>query len=381
MATLNYVDIPSCATRLPSNSRAGAARPSPKVITSLPRPEQSSSAASSPVSAQPLSSTLSPSKLALNSIPQLLLSSTLSIPANAPTAPRSNSSISGTGGAKGVPRLLSGRDPLSIPITTVNFKRFVSKVGPVFWLQDRLEEIVMWRKGSKYTGVWMATYAFLCYFPRLFLLLPYVIVLSVIIATHPALNHPDGYDCEEAKAPAPTPAQTAEGSVDWLANVQAIQNLMGAFRQTFLPALHNLFRVLLRARLARLVDNDRLDDRHWRAELREVELFENERWSVGTGTGAEDDGEWAKGPLKPGERKAWTRGRDGWSGVDEDGASDVSSKLTFALEPGWAFVETEDWRPDVEGDWAVPASADDGTFLFQLELTVRTDARLQPSCY
>lgn len=162
MATLNYVDIPSCATRLPSNSRAGAARPSPKVITSLPRPEQSSSAASSPVSAQPLSSTLSPSKLALNSIPQLLLSSTLSIPANAPTAPRSNSSISGTGGAKGVPRLLSGRDPLSIPITTVNFKRFVSKVGPVFWLQDRLEEIVMWRKGSKYTGVWMATYAFLC---------------------------------------------------------------------------------------------------------------------------------------------------------------------------------------------------------------------------
>lgn len=284
----------------------------------------------------------------------------------------------------------------------------------------------MWRKGSKYTGVWMATYAFLCYFPRLFLLLPYVIVLSVIIATHPALNHPDGYDCEEAKAPAPTPAQTAEGSVDWLANVQAIQNLMGAFsdvydfllpvvphfthgtsltpvlfsltlvalllslpllalvplratflalgllpllcthpysRQTFLPALHNLFRVLLRARLARLVDNDRLDDRHWRAELREVELFENERWSVGTGTGAEDDGEWAKGPLKPGERKAWTRGRDGWSGVDEDGASDVS-KLTFALEPGWAFVETEDWRPDVEGDWAVPASADDAGWVY-----------------
>jgi hypothetical protein len=29
-----------------------------------------------------------------------------------------------------------------------------------------------------------------------------------------------------------------------------------------------------------------------------------------------------------------------------------SSNLTFALEPGWKFVETEDWRPDVEAAWA-----------------------------
>jgi hypothetical protein len=54
------------------------------------------------------------------------------------------------------------RDPLSIPITTVNFRRFVSKVGPVFWLQDRLEEILMWRRGWTVTSAWMAFYAFLC---------------------------------------------------------------------------------------------------------------------------------------------------------------------------------------------------------------------------
>jgi len=29
-----------------------------------------------------------------------------------------------------------------------------------------------------------------------------------------------------------------------------------------------------------------------------------------------------------------------------------SSNLTFSLAPGWAFVETEDWRKDVSGEWA-----------------------------
>jgi hypothetical protein len=67
----------------------------------------------------------------------------------------------------------------------------------------------------------------------------------------------------------------------------------------------------------RVVDDSNLDDRHWSAEVREVELWENERWSV--------DGGWGKTHLKSGERSAWTRGRDGWSGVKEDGSGDVRS--------------------------------------------------------
>jgi hypothetical protein len=65
-----------------------------------------------------------------------------------------------------------------------------------------------------------------------------------------------------------------------------------------------------RMRAARWVDDDRLGDACWRARargMREVELWENERWS------AESRG-WRKGALKPGERAAWTRCRDGWSG-------------------------------------------------------------------
>lgn len=66
------------------------------------------------------------------------------------------------------------------------------------------------------------------YFPRLVLLLPHVIVLSILLATHPSLHAPNA-DADEEKKQAPTapPAPVGEGSVDWLANVQAIQNLMG----------------------------------------------------------------------------------------------------------------------------------------------------------
>lgn len=85
--------------------------------------------------------------------------------------------------------------------------------------------------------------------------------------------------------------------------------------------------VTLHVHLMRLVDNDRLEDKHWRSELREVELWENERW---TGTPGTDDGSagnagWGKANLRPGERKPWTRGRDGWSGVADDGSGDVRS--------------------------------------------------------
>jgi hypothetical protein len=134
-----------------------------------------------------------------------------------------------------------------------------------------------------------------------------------------------------------------------------------------------------RARLTRLVDDDRLKDRHWQSELREVELFENERWLPGEGIG------WSKASLKTGERVAWTRGRDGCSAVTPDGSGDVrsvvaftrgpvclhsnSSNLTFPLDPGWAFVETEDWRADIEAKWS-EVGADDCECILRLRYII-----------
>ncbi|TFK52641.1 hypothetical protein OE88DRAFT_1658011 [Heliocybe sulcata] len=420
MTTLDYVEIPSYATRLQSNvSLSSDVRPAAKITTSLPHPE------SSPV-LSPLSATqfTSPTKglggPAFN-LPQILLSS---LPAPPPT-PRN--------APPG--QLLTTRDPLSIPITSANFRRFVAKSGPIFWVQDRIEEVVMWRKGWKFTGVWICAYAFLCYFPHLILLLPHVILLGILISTHPSQKSTSSPGNDADQTVPPPPPSAGEGSVDWLANLQAIQNLMGfvsdahdfiyavvphltystpytyhllAFlavsfllllplisllplRPTFLvlglapfavthpfvrihvyPLVASFFSAspsallpshLLRARkrvytrFFRALDDDRLDDRHWRTELRDVELWENERWMPGSSSD-DSNGSWNKANLKAGERSAWTRGRDGWGGVLPDGSGDVSSNLTFSLAPGWAFVETEDWRPDMEATWA-PAGADE----------------------
>lgn len=84
--------------------------------------------------------------------------------------------------------------------------------------------------------------------------------------------------------------------------------------------------VTVRVRWMQLVDNDRLEDKHWYSELRAVELWENERWSnLGADDGTAVDAGWNKSNLRPGERKPWTRGRDGWSGVTDDGSGDVRS--------------------------------------------------------
>jgi hypothetical protein len=161
MDSLNYVNIPAHARRLhgsadgPSSVASTAPKALPRITTALPHPELA------PSYPYPIGSALAaagdpatPSKAASFNLPAMLLSSALP---NMPTQsdPRS-------GAAAGAPRLLSTRDPLSIPITTQNFRRFVSKIGPVFWLQDRVEEVMMWRKGWKVTLVWMAVYSFLC---------------------------------------------------------------------------------------------------------------------------------------------------------------------------------------------------------------------------
>ncbi|KAF8677887.1 hypothetical protein AX14_004745 [Amanita brunnescens Koide BX004] len=123
---------------------------------------------------------------------------------------------------------MSTKDPLSVPILTVNFRRFVSCVGPVFWLQDRIEEIVVWKKGWKVTCAWLCAYGFFCYFPHLILCLPHIALISIILATYP-YPASNGKDNGGISSIAPDQPPPAEGSVPWQANIQAIQNLMGTF--------------------------------------------------------------------------------------------------------------------------------------------------------
>jgi len=136
MTTFGYVDIPACATVVPPEAKSQP--------DTLPPTSDNSPSPSSPQGN-------TPTRTVFGNLPGLLLTSTLQLSTNALSENPRNGS-----------QLLSTRDPLSVPTTTVNFRRFVSRVGPVFWLQDRIEEIVTWRKGWKVTVMWMIAYSFLC---------------------------------------------------------------------------------------------------------------------------------------------------------------------------------------------------------------------------
>ena len=217
---MDYVDIPPAAGRLSPKY----ARP-----THVQTPANPAHSSQTPV--EPMAT--APPKTMLSNLPAMLLASTAVFP------------ISGNlPGQRGPGTLLTTRDPLSIPITTVNFRRFVSKVGPIFWLQDRIEEILMWKRGWKVTTVWMAAYAFFCkpllpvrsfstraelcqgFFPRLILLIPNALLVAILLRTYPA-QAPDDSQCATNTVPPAPPPQAFEGTAVWQANLQAIQNLMG----------------------------------------------------------------------------------------------------------------------------------------------------------
>lgn len=57
--------------------------------------------------------------------------------------------------------LSSQREPLSLPAMTNNFRRFVARCGVLFWFQDRVEEVLYWRKPA-WTYAYMLTWCFIC---------------------------------------------------------------------------------------------------------------------------------------------------------------------------------------------------------------------------
>ncbi|KZT44598.1 hypothetical protein SISSUDRAFT_1124094 [Sistotremastrum suecicum HHB10207 ss-3] len=388
---LDYVSIPPGASPLPSSLTDDSRQHARK---------HSASHASD--SAPPLSPALPESPNSPRSsfnLTNILLSSAVHLPTTSPSSPRKTST-----------QLLTNRDPLSVPITTVNFRRFVARSGVIFWTQDRLEEILFWKRGWKLTAAWLAGYTFLCYHPKLVLLLPHVATLSIMLANRDNAETPaaDGSKIRTKTVP-PFPSLPAEGSVQWFSTLQAIQNVLGAvsdgydlivpltpylapsspfitslfiltllsvpivllipLRLSFLfvgifpfvlthpyvlPHIPTLYRAIvkpMKSHFRRFMDNDNLQDRHWFSELREVELWENERWS-------QQHNNWSKHNLKATDRNAWTRGSDGFSGV-ADTEGEVRN-LTFQLEPGWRFVETEDWREDLIAIWNSSPSDDNG---------------------
>jgi hypothetical protein len=158
-----YVTIPTNASILPSNppetsegyfsqspSRESSSPLSVRTTLEAMQIKSSAQLVTSPTSGAPQS----PMRASTFSIPGMLLAATTQSMPTAPTSPREIFESNG--------KLLSNRDALSIQITTTNFRQFVSRSGPIFWFQDRVEEIILWKRGWCYTAAWGCAYTFLC---------------------------------------------------------------------------------------------------------------------------------------------------------------------------------------------------------------------------
>lgn len=152
------------------------------------------------------------------------------------------------------------------------------QVGPVFWVQDRIEEVLFWRKPT-WTYAYILAWCFVCtsnqydqlcrelstdrpaFNPRLLLLLPSATLILILLHNHernkplPSLlgvvaPPPAAGTVRLAAAPSQdgggtftastvdrdgagggavpvVPPKEAESGVDYYLNIQAIQNLMG----------------------------------------------------------------------------------------------------------------------------------------------------------
>jgi len=129
------------------------------------------------------------------------------------------------------------RSSATLPVTSTGLKRFVSIIGPVCRLQGRVED-KLWKTGLIGTLIWMAVYSFVC-----------VCVLfrslSVFLADRYQVSSPASFfSCLIALATYPYPSKIVEDpisatqsfpslnaterSVPWQANIQGVQELMGA---------------------------------------------------------------------------------------------------------------------------------------------------------
>lgn len=140
----------------------------------------------------------------------------------------------------------SQKDPLSLVITTKNFRAFAQKAGPLFWFQDYVEATLLWDDWA-WTAMWMAIWAAIALRPSLLLAAPSAVLTVILYKTHRA-RYPHAYphahlhssppaetvSCliqeptelhSDHSLPPIAPKPAAEGSIQFLQNLRDIQNM------------------------------------------------------------------------------------------------------------------------------------------------------------
>ncbi|GAA5995925.1 uncharacterized protein JCM10292_004835 [Rhodotorula paludigena] len=118
------------------------------------------------------------------------------------------------------------KEGLSLPTMSTNFRRFVQKSGPIFVAQDAVEAVLRWEDPAK-TLFFAAAWAMLCYWPSLAVFIPSVVLVSILLTTYQA-KRGAGPPPESQEGPTTLAKEPpSEGSVDYFANLQNIQIMMG----------------------------------------------------------------------------------------------------------------------------------------------------------
>ncbi|CAG8573372.1 9384_t:CDS:2 [Cetraspora pellucida] len=117
--------------------------------------------------------------------------------------------------------------PLNIKLLGDNFRKFVQKCGFIFVIQDFAEDIFLW-KNPPDTLLTMVIYVYICLYPQLLILAPLVAFLAVLIYNFPNESQTKKKARIKFKRfERLNDYLPAENSVDYLKNMQNIQNLMG----------------------------------------------------------------------------------------------------------------------------------------------------------
>ncbi|CAG8527996.1 15660_t:CDS:2 [Acaulospora colombiana] len=130
--------------------------------------------------------------------------------------------------------------PLNLQLISANFGKFVQKCGFIFAIQDAVEDIIMWKSSSN-TLLAMVIYVYICLYPKLLFLIPPVILLAILIYYYEK-RYPNGLPTMKngkhgrmrfRKSKHYDPYLPPENSVDYLKNMQNIQNLMGLISEGY----------------------------------------------------------------------------------------------------------------------------------------------------
>ncbi|CAG8473290.1 21215_t:CDS:2 [Dentiscutata erythropus] len=116
--------------------------------------------------------------------------------------------------------------PLNIKLLGDNFRKFVQKCGFIFAIQDFAEDIFMWKNPSD-TLLAMVIYVYICLYPQLLILVPLIAFLAILIYNFPKDSQTKKKNRIFEQFSRLNNYLPAENSVDYLKNMQNIQNLMG----------------------------------------------------------------------------------------------------------------------------------------------------------